>query len=173
MSLKGLELIIEQGQQAEPAQSAPEPVTAAPSPVVQERKPAEKKPVKPKWLKMWCGWLWRSAPCSFVELPFSTGVISVLLIMLILGLGLVTAGKLQHVTLLVVDVITITLVLLLRLFILIQWQGCWMMDFFVSLVSSKPSFVSFVNVGKSPSRFLLLESNPLSCYYIHCTWTIS
>lgn len=52
MSLKGLELIIEQGQQAEPAQSAPEPVTAAPSPVVQERKPAEKKPVKPKWLKM-------------------------------------------------------------------------------------------------------------------------
>lgn len=52
VSLKGLELIIEQGQQAEPAQSAPEPVTAAPSPVVQERKPAEKKPVKPKWLKM-------------------------------------------------------------------------------------------------------------------------
>ncbi|XP_065628514.1 plant UBX domain-containing protein 1 isoform X2 [Quercus suber] len=59
MSLKGLELIIEQGQQAEPAQSAPEPVTSAPepvtsapSPMVQDRKPAEKKPVKPKWLKM-------------------------------------------------------------------------------------------------------------------------
>jgi tether containing UBX domain for GLUT4 len=52
MSLKGLELIIEQEQQAEPAQSAPEPEQAAPSPVVQERKPSEKKPVKPKWLKM-------------------------------------------------------------------------------------------------------------------------
>lgn len=54
-SLKGLELIAEQSQQAEPVQSTPEPVTAAPSPVVQDQKPAEKKPVKPKWLKLWNG----------------------------------------------------------------------------------------------------------------------
>jgi len=52
VSLNGLELIAEQSQQAEPAQSTPEPVTAAPSPVVQDQKPAGKKPVKPKWLKL-------------------------------------------------------------------------------------------------------------------------
>lgn len=50
MSLKGLELITEQ---AEPVQPAPEPVIPVPAPVVEERKPAEKKPVKPKWLKLW------------------------------------------------------------------------------------------------------------------------
>ncbi|CAK9161725.1 unnamed protein product [Ilex paraguariensis] len=49
MSLKGLELIAEQ---AEPAQSAPEPEIASTSSSVQERKPANKKTVKPKWLKM-------------------------------------------------------------------------------------------------------------------------
>uniref|UniRef100_A0A5B7BF95 Putative tether containing UBX domain for GLUT4 n=1 Tax=Davidia involucrata TaxID=16924 RepID=A0A5B7BF95_DAVIN len=49
LSLKGLELIPEQ---MEPVQLAPEPVVASPSLAVQERKPADKKPVKPKWLKM-------------------------------------------------------------------------------------------------------------------------
>ncbi|KAK3413074.1 hypothetical protein EUGRSUZ_I01692 [Eucalyptus grandis] len=49
MALKGLERDIEI---VEPVQSAPEPVEPAPPPVVQERKPADKKPVKPKWLKM-------------------------------------------------------------------------------------------------------------------------
>ncbi|KAK9272141.1 hypothetical protein L1049_002512 [Liquidambar formosana] len=49
MSLKGLHLIPEP---EEPIQSAPEPVIGNPAPVVQEHKPAEKKPVKPKWLKM-------------------------------------------------------------------------------------------------------------------------
>ncbi|KAM5581873.1 plant UBX domain-containing protein 1 [Rosa sericea] len=49
MSLKGLELVKEH---AEPVQTAPEPIHEAPPPVVQEKKPAEKKSVKPKWLKM-------------------------------------------------------------------------------------------------------------------------
>ncbi|KAM7512554.1 hypothetical protein LguiB_011429 [Lonicera macranthoides] len=50
LSLKGLEIVPEQ---VEPAQPPPEPVAANASPVVQERKPAsDKKPVKPKWLKM-------------------------------------------------------------------------------------------------------------------------
>ncbi|KAF5732680.1 tether containing UBX domain for GLUT4 [Tripterygium wilfordii] len=49
MSLKGLEVI---NEQMEPAQSVAEPVTEAPPPVAQERKPTEKKPAKPKWLKM-------------------------------------------------------------------------------------------------------------------------
>ncbi|XP_043704495.1 plant UBX domain-containing protein 1-like [Telopea speciosissima] len=49
MCLKGLDVLL---QQAEPVQSAVEPVMAEPSPVVQERKAVEKKPVKPKWLKM-------------------------------------------------------------------------------------------------------------------------
>ncbi|XP_044465069.1 plant UBX domain-containing protein 1-like isoform X2 [Mangifera indica] len=48
LSLKGLEIV---NEQPEPIQSAPESV-AVPPPVVQEQKPAEKKPVKPKWLKM-------------------------------------------------------------------------------------------------------------------------
>ena len=53
MSLKGLHLTSDQGQQSEPVQSAPEPVEAVTQPpAVQERKPAEKKLVKPKWLKM-------------------------------------------------------------------------------------------------------------------------
>ena len=52
ISLKGLEVIAEQ---PEPIQSAPEPAAASavPSPVVQESKPSEKKPAKPKWFKMW------------------------------------------------------------------------------------------------------------------------
>lgn len=49
MSLKGLELVTEQPEQ--PAESESEPVVANP-PVVQERKPADKKPAKPKWLKL-------------------------------------------------------------------------------------------------------------------------
>uniref|UniRef100_A0A2P2KDT1 Plant UBX domain-containing protein 1 isoform X1 n=1 Tax=Rhizophora mucronata TaxID=61149 RepID=A0A2P2KDT1_RHIMU len=51
MALKGLDLISEQ---AEPIQSAPEPApqVAVPSPVPQEPKPAERKSIKPKWLKM-------------------------------------------------------------------------------------------------------------------------
>ncbi|XP_021299083.1 plant UBX domain-containing protein 1 isoform X2 [Herrania umbratica] len=51
MSLKGLEVIAEQ---PEPVQSAPEPAatSAAPATVVQESKPTEKKPAKPKWFKM-------------------------------------------------------------------------------------------------------------------------
>ncbi|KAJ4833341.1 hypothetical protein Tsubulata_000565 [Turnera subulata] len=50
MSLKGLDIVSEV---AEPVQSAPEPTTAAPTTVPQDQpKRAEKKPVKPKWLKM-------------------------------------------------------------------------------------------------------------------------
>ncbi|OMO69091.1 hypothetical protein COLO4_29276 [Corchorus olitorius] len=51
MSLEGLDLIAEQ---PEPVQSAPEPTAASavPPPVVQESKPGEKKPAKPKWFKM-------------------------------------------------------------------------------------------------------------------------
>lgn len=49
MSLKGLEVVTEQ---PESVQSAPEPVVVNPPPVAQEQKPAGKKPVKPKWLKM-------------------------------------------------------------------------------------------------------------------------
>ncbi|KAL3629121.1 Plant UBX domain-containing protein 1 [Castilleja foliolosa] len=49
MSLQGLEFI---AQQSEPvSQPAPELVTTGPS-VVPERKPADKKNIKPKWLKM-------------------------------------------------------------------------------------------------------------------------
>ncbi|WCJ34572.1 plant UBX domain-containing protein 1 [Euphorbia peplus] len=51
MSLKGLDVIAEPVESVVP--SAPEPViAAAPSPVAQESKPAEKKTIKPKWLKM-------------------------------------------------------------------------------------------------------------------------
>ncbi|XP_065878948.1 plant UBX domain-containing protein 1 [Euphorbia lathyris] len=50
MSLKGLDMISER---VESAESAPEPViAAAPSPVPQESKPAGRKVIKPKWLKM-------------------------------------------------------------------------------------------------------------------------
>ncbi|KAI4348262.1 hypothetical protein L6164_009002 [Bauhinia variegata] len=55
MSLKDLDFANEQGQQSEPVQSAPEPDAAIATiqpPAVQERKPGEKKLVKPKWLKM-------------------------------------------------------------------------------------------------------------------------
>ncbi|XP_027351807.1 plant UBX domain-containing protein 1 [Abrus precatorius] len=54
LSLKDLNVADDQGQQseAEPVQSAPEPVEATRPPPVEERKPAEKKIVKPKWLKM-------------------------------------------------------------------------------------------------------------------------
>ncbi|XP_024031344.1 plant UBX domain-containing protein 1 isoform X2 [Morus notabilis] len=51
ISLKGLELITEQEEPAQP-EPAPEPVHPAPTPVVEERRPAEKKPIKPKWLKL-------------------------------------------------------------------------------------------------------------------------
>lgn len=53
MALKvlNLEAITEQVSPAEPAPE-PEQAAPAPSPVVQEHKPAEKKIVKPKWLKM-------------------------------------------------------------------------------------------------------------------------
>ncbi|OVA20477.1 UBX [Macleaya cordata] len=47
-SLNGLDLISEQ---VESPQSAQEPAVVEPSPNVQEVKPAEKKPVKPKWFK--------------------------------------------------------------------------------------------------------------------------
>ncbi|XP_054780102.1 plant UBX domain-containing protein 1-like isoform X4 [Prosopis cineraria] len=52
VSLKGLDVTNDHGQQSEPVQSAPEPVEASQTPAVQERKPADKKLVKPKWLKM-------------------------------------------------------------------------------------------------------------------------
>ncbi|KAI4350565.1 hypothetical protein L6164_005012 [Bauhinia variegata] len=55
LSLKDLDLVNEQGQQSEPVQSASESDAAkatAQTPAVEERKPAEKKLVKPKWLKM-------------------------------------------------------------------------------------------------------------------------
>ncbi|XP_019451508.1 PREDICTED: plant UBX domain-containing protein 1-like [Lupinus angustifolius] len=54
MSLKGLNIGNDQGQpSSEPVQSAPEPVEAAQqNPAVEERKPADKKLVKPRWLKM-------------------------------------------------------------------------------------------------------------------------
>ncbi|XP_057982796.1 plant UBX domain-containing protein 1 [Malania oleifera] len=50
LSLKGLELVPDH---PEPKQPSPEPATPDSQPhVVQERKPADKKLVKPKWLKM-------------------------------------------------------------------------------------------------------------------------
>ncbi|XP_020415680.1 plant UBX domain-containing protein 1 [Prunus persica] len=49
MSLKGLELLT---KHAEPVESALETIPEASPPVVQEKKPAEKKPVKPKRLKL-------------------------------------------------------------------------------------------------------------------------
>ncbi|TKY63138.1 Plant UBX domain-containing protein 1 [Spatholobus suberectus] len=52
LSLKDLNIANDQGQQSEPVQSAPEPAAATQAPSVEERKPAEKKLVKPKWLKM-------------------------------------------------------------------------------------------------------------------------
>lgn len=52
MSLKGLELITEHQEPTQAEAPTPDPVTQAPTPVVEEKKPAEKKPVKPKWLKL-------------------------------------------------------------------------------------------------------------------------
>ncbi|KAK7395711.1 hypothetical protein VNO78_16278 [Psophocarpus tetragonolobus] len=53
LSLKYLHVPIDQGQQSEPLiQPEPEPVAAAQPLSVEERKPAERKLVKPKWLKM-------------------------------------------------------------------------------------------------------------------------
>lgn len=53
MSLKGLEDVVEKAEQVEPVQQhMPEPVVESPVPSVPERKPADKKTVKPKWLKM-------------------------------------------------------------------------------------------------------------------------
>ncbi|XP_034705619.1 plant UBX domain-containing protein 1 isoform X1 [Vitis riparia] len=51
MSLKGLHLVTELVEPVRPA-IEPEAEKAAPPPVAQEPKPAQKKPVKPKWLKM-------------------------------------------------------------------------------------------------------------------------
>lgn len=54
LSLKELHAANDQGQQSEPlVQSEPEPAVAIQPPPVEQRKPAEKKLVKPKWLKMW------------------------------------------------------------------------------------------------------------------------
>lgn len=52
LCLKGLDVANDQGPQPEPVQPAPEPVEATQRPPIEERKPAEKKLVKPKWLKM-------------------------------------------------------------------------------------------------------------------------
>ncbi|BAT84589.1 Plant UBX domain-containing protein [Vigna angularis] len=53
LSLKELHAANDQGQQSEPlVQSEPEPAVATHPPPVEQRKPAEKKLVKPKWLKM-------------------------------------------------------------------------------------------------------------------------
>lgn len=49
MSLKGLQFIT---KQMEPIQTASEAVAQAPTPAIEEHKPEDKKPVKPKWLKM-------------------------------------------------------------------------------------------------------------------------
>ncbi|CAL0323031.1 unnamed protein product [Lupinus luteus] len=52
LSLKDLDVSNDEGQQSEPEQPAPEPAEATRRPPIEERKPAEKKLVKPKWLKM-------------------------------------------------------------------------------------------------------------------------
>ncbi|KAJ1391565.1 UBX domain [Sesbania bispinosa] len=52
MSLKGLDVANDQGQPSDPVPAAPVPAEATQLPAVEERKPAEKKLVKPKWLKM-------------------------------------------------------------------------------------------------------------------------
>ncbi|OIW02998.1 hypothetical protein TanjilG_13635 [Lupinus angustifolius] len=52
LSLKGLDASNDQGQQSEPEQPALEPAEPTQRPPIEERKPAEKKLVKPKWLKM-------------------------------------------------------------------------------------------------------------------------
>lgn len=62
LSLKGLELIVEHEEPAQEQAPTPDPVTQVPTPVVDERKPAEKKTVKPKWLKMWQMDLWFLSP---------------------------------------------------------------------------------------------------------------
>ncbi|PSS35273.1 Plant UBX domain-containing protein [Actinidia chinensis var. chinensis] len=49
LSLKGLEII---PKREEPVEAATQPVTTSSSPGVPERKPADKKPTKPKWLKL-------------------------------------------------------------------------------------------------------------------------
>ncbi|XAR51962.1 hypothetical protein NMG60_11006775 [Bertholletia excelsa] len=49
LCLKGLEFIPEP---AEPVEAAQAPVMVSPSPAVPDRKPTDKKSVKPKWLKM-------------------------------------------------------------------------------------------------------------------------
>lgn len=54
LSLKGLDVAIDEDQQSKPVECATEPVVEATQVAsVQQRKPAEKKLVKPKWLKMW------------------------------------------------------------------------------------------------------------------------
>jgi len=52
MSLKGLNFSDDKGQSSNPAQSAPVSAEPVVQPPAEERKPAEKKLVKPKWLKM-------------------------------------------------------------------------------------------------------------------------
>ena len=49
LSLKGLEII---PKRDEPVEAAPQPITASSSMAAPERKPANKKPTKPKWLKL-------------------------------------------------------------------------------------------------------------------------
>ncbi|GAV85754.1 UBX domain-containing protein [Cephalotus follicularis] len=52
LSLKGLEFITKQAPQPVGPAQEPDAANSGRSPLAQERKPADKKPVKPKWLKM-------------------------------------------------------------------------------------------------------------------------
>ncbi|WOH05038.1 hypothetical protein DCAR_0624450 [Daucus carota subsp. sativus] len=52
MSLKGLDLVVEQTGSVQPAEAMRESAAENPSAAVQDQKPTEKKAVKPKWLKM-------------------------------------------------------------------------------------------------------------------------
>lgn len=52
ISLKGLELIAEQVEPGQPTPESSEPVVETPSVAVKEHKSADKKTLKPKWLKM-------------------------------------------------------------------------------------------------------------------------
>lgn len=52
MSLKGLHLVTESVEPVQPAIEPEAERVVPPPPVAQEPKPAQKKPVKPKWLKM-------------------------------------------------------------------------------------------------------------------------
>ncbi|KAK1404403.1 UBX domain-containing protein [Heracleum sosnowskyi] len=52
ISLTGLKLIAEQVERVQPTPESLEPVVETPSPAVKEQKSADKKTMKPKWLKM-------------------------------------------------------------------------------------------------------------------------